>query len=290
MDYVHWLAQVNSTLGRLTNDTLSAEDFDYRWLEAHLAGESPDQAAKAALARAGQATAPALQLRESARVSEAALDYLVRPATRIEHNPLPELSDQELLALLIGGAYASADAGLLLEAISGNLKLLYTASLEEMVRNYSGIGYATAKRLKAALELGKRLVTPEARRQVVCPKDVFNYLTYHGLPLCEQEELWVLSLDTKNRVLGLSKVYRGNVNTSIIRTSEVLRDPVRLNAPTMVVAHNHPSGDPTPSPEDVMVTRNIREAGQMLQIDLLDHIVVCPGSYVSLKERGLGFD
>lgn len=289
MEYVHWLAQVNSALDRLTNRTLTAEDFDYRWLEAHLAGETPDQAAKAALARAGQATTPALQLRESARVSEAALDYLTRPTTRIEQYALSELSDTDLLALIIGGPYASANAGQLVEAISGNLKLLYSASLEELARNYAGVGYATAKRLKAALELGKRLMTPESRQQVVCPKDVFDYLAYHGLPLCEQEELWVLSLDTKNRVLGLSKVYRGNVNSSIIRTSEVLRDPVRYNAPAMIMAHNHPSGDPSPSPEDVHVTNAVRQAAQLLEIDLLDHLVVSPGAYVSLKERGLGF-
>jgi DNA repair protein RadC len=110
-----------------------------------------------------------------------------------------------------------------------------------------------------------------------------------GLALCEQEELWVASLDTKNRVIGLSKVYRGNVNSSIIRAAEVLRDAVRLTATAVVVAHNHPSGDPTPSPEDVTVSRTLGEAACVLGIELLDSLVICPGRWVSLKERGLGF-
>lgn len=224
------------------------------------------------------------------RLAEASLPYLARPTTRIEQNPLPDLSEQELLALLIGGAYASADAGLLLQAIGGDLKLLYTASLEELARSYSGVGYHTAKRLKAALELGRRLATPPSRDQLTCPQDCADYFSRMGLPLGEQEELWAVALDIKNRVISLAKVYRGNVNSSIIRAGEVLRDAVRHNASALVIAHNHPSGDPTPSPEDVTVTRHLAEAARLLGIDLLDHLIICPGRWVSLKERGLGFD
>ncbi|MBE7473172.1 MAG: hypothetical protein DPW09_33355 [Anaerolineae bacterium] len=224
------------------------------------------------------------------RVVESSLPYLARPATRIEQNPLPDLSDQELLALLIGGAYASSDAGLLLQAIGGNLKLLYTASLDELAKSYSGVGYNTAKRLKAALELGRRLTTPGARDQLTCSQDSADYFTRMGLPLCDQEELWAVGLDIKNRVLNLAKVYRGNVNSSIIRTGEVLRDAVRHNAAAVIIAHNHPSGDPTPSPEDAQTTRSLREAAALLGIDLLDHLIICPGRWVSLKERSLGFD
>lgn len=223
------------------------------------------------------------------RVSEATISYLARPTTRIEHNSLPDLSDQELLAVLIGGMYASSDARSLLEAIGGNLKLIYTATLDELATQYSGVGYPTAKRLKAALELGRRLVTPDTRDQFGCPMAVAHYFTRMGLALCEQEELWAASLDTKNRVICLSKIYRGNVNSAIIRPAEVLRDAVRLTATAVVIAHNHPSGDPTPSPEDVQVTRAVREAAALLGIDLLDHLIVGPDRWVSLKERGLGF-
>lgn len=224
------------------------------------------------------------------RVAEVTLPYEARPAVRIEQIALPELSEKDLLALVIGGGYASADAGLLLQAIGGDLKLLYTASLDELARSYSGVGYHTAKRLKAALELGRRLTTPPSRDQLTCPQDCADYFTRMGLPLCDQEEVWTASLDTKNRVLNLAKVYRGNVNSSIIRPGEILRDAVRLNATAVILAHNHPSSDPTPSPEDVQATRSLRQAAGLLGLDLLDHLIICPGRWVSLKERGLGFD
>jgi DNA repair protein RadC len=224
------------------------------------------------------------------RIAESTLPYESRPAVRIERTPLPELSEQELLALVIGGGYASADAGLLLDSYGGNLTYIYTASLEELAQNYAGIGQNMAKRIKAALELGRRLATPLTRDQLTCPQDCADYFARMGLPLCDQEEVWTVALDTKNRVLNLAKVYRGNVNSSIIRPGEILRDAVRLNATAVILAHNHPSSDPTPSPEDVMVTRHLREAAGLLGIDLLDHLIICPGRWVSLKERGLGFD
>jgi DNA repair protein RadC len=219
------------------------------------------------------------------------LPYLIRPATRIEQAALPELTEKELLALVIGGAYASSDAYNLLESIGGNLAVLYNTPLDELARNYAGIGYNTAKRIKAALELGRRLVSSTAlRTQIGSPEGAVDYFNRAGLGLCNQEELWVINLDTKNRVISLSKVYRGNVNSSIIRASEILRDAVRLSATAIIVGHNHPSGESTPSPEDVMVTRTLREAARLLGIDLLDHMIVCTDSWTSLKQRGLGFD
>jgi DNA repair protein RadC len=106
----------------------------------------------------------------------------------------------------------------------------------------------------------------------------------------EQENLRTILLDTKNRVLASPTVYVGNVNSSIIRVSEIFREAIRVNATALIVAHNHPSGDPTPSPEDVNVTRSIVEAGHLLGIEVLDHLVIGHQRFVSLKERGLGFD
>ena len=106
----------------------------------------------------------------------------------------------------------------------------------------------------------------------------------------EQENLRTILLDTKNRVLDTRNVYQGNVNSSIIRVAEIFREAVRANATAMIVAHNHPSGDPTPSPEDVQVTRSIVEGGRLLGIEVLDHLVIGRQCYVSLRERGLGFD
>ena len=106
----------------------------------------------------------------------------------------------------------------------------------------------------------------------------------------EQEHLRTILLDTKNRVLESPTVYKGNVNSSIIRVSEVFRQAIRANATALIVAHNHPSGDPTPSPEDIQVTRSIVEAGDLLGVEVLDHLIIGHQRFVSLKERGLGFD
>jgi DNA repair protein RadC len=105
----------------------------------------------------------------------------------------------------------------------------------------------------------------------------------------EQEHLRTVLLDTKNRVLSSHTVYIGNVNSSIIRVSEVFREAIRENATALIVAHNHPSGDPSPSPEDIRVTRSIVEAGDLLGIEVLDHLIIGHQRFISLKERGLGF-
>jgi DNA repair protein RadC len=105
----------------------------------------------------------------------------------------------------------------------------------------------------------------------------------------DHEELWVINLDTRNRVMSLTTLYKGSVNSSQVRVGEVFRQAIFENAPAVIVAHNHPSGDPTPSPDDVAVTRAIVEAGRLLDINVLDHLIVVRGQYVSLKERGLGF-
>ena len=105
----------------------------------------------------------------------------------------------------------------------------------------------------------------------------------------EQEELRVLLLDTRNRVQHIETVYRGSVNSSQVRVAEIFKAAIRRNATNLIVIHNHPSGDPTPSPDDVAITRAILQAGELLDIKLLDHIIIGNGRFVSLKERGLGF-
>ena len=99
----------------------------------------------------------------------------------------------------------------------------------------------------------------------------------------------MLVLNTKNKVIARERIYRGSVNSAAVRVAEVLRPAIRENCPSIVIAHNHPSGDPTPSPEDVMVTRRIRTSAEAMDIELLDHVVVAAQGFVSLKERGLGF-
>ena len=108
--------------------------------------------------------------------------------------------------------------------------------------------------------------------------------------LLEQEQLRVILLDTKNRLLATPTIDEGSLNTSLIRVGELFREAIRTNCASLIVLHNHPSGDPTPSPEDVAVTRQIVDAGKLLDVDVLDHLVIGRQRFVSLKERGLGFD
>jgi DNA repair protein RadC len=108
--------------------------------------------------------------------------------------------------------------------------------------------------------------------------------------LLEQEHLYVMLLNTRNRVLDTVLVYKGSVNSSQVRISEVIRPAITRNAPAIVVFHNHPSGDPTPSPDDVAVTRAMVSAGKLIDVNILDHIVIGRTRYISLKERGLGFN
>lgn len=124
------------------------------------------------------------------------------------------------------------------------------------------------------------------RPQITCPGDVANLLLDY-LSLLDREHLVVAMLDTKNRVIGFNTVTIGNINSAIISARETFKPALLANATAIILAHNHPSGDLAPSPEDVQVTRTLVEAGQILGIEVLDHLVIGEGRYVSLKERGL---
>jgi DNA repair protein RadC len=156
--------------------------------------------------------------------------------------------------------------------------------------NIKGIGPAKAAELHACFELGSRVaqMTPEEKPQIKSPQDAARI--FSDMARAEQEEMRVLLLDTKNRVLARPRVYQGSVHTTVVRIGELFRDAVRHNATGIILAHNHPSGDPTPSPEDAAITREIVKAGALLDIEVLDHLVIgTPPKFTSLKERGLGF-
>jgi DNA repair protein RadC len=106
----------------------------------------------------------------------------------------------------------------------------------------------------------------------------------------EQEHLRVIVLDTRNHVTEIVELYHGSLNASVVRVGEVFKPAIRHNAASILVVHNHPSGDPTPSPDDVIVTRSMVGAGKLLDIEVLDHLVIGQGKFVSMKESGLGFD
>jgi DNA repair protein RadC len=216
-----------------------------------------------------------------------------RPRERLLHYGPEALSTAELLAILLRTGSRGENvldlATRLLVEFDG-LGGLVRASLAELSA-LPGVGPAKAAQLTAGLEMGRRLLitAPHERPQITSPADAANLLLLE-MAYLEQEHLRLLLLDTKNRVLASPVVYKGNVNTSVIRIAELFRQAIRHNSTAMILAHNHPSGDPTPSPEDVRVTRQIVEAGQLLDIEILDHLIIGGGRYVSLKERGLGFN
>lgn len=216
-----------------------------------------------------------------------------RPRERLARVGEGALSTAELLAIIlrtgVGGESALAMAGRLLSTYDG-LPGLARASFVQL-RAERGLGNAKTAQLKAALELGRRmlLATPEDRLVVRSPSDVAQLLMAEMAHL-DQENFRVLYLDTRNRLLGSETVYVGTLNASHIRVAEIFRDAVKRNCAAVIVAHNHPSGDPSPSPEDVEVTRQLIAAGKLLSIELLDHLVIGQQRFVSLRERGLGFE
>lgn len=145
------------------------------------------------------------------------------------------------------------------------------------------------RELRAMIETLAAVLRPIAREQVRSPADIAGMLMVE-MGLLDQEELRTVLLDTKNRLQGIVTVYRGSLNTSMVRVGEVYKEALRRNSAALIVVHNHPSGDPTPSPEDVLVTHALADAAKLLDIDLLDHLVIGQGRWVSLRERGLGFN
>jgi len=215
-----------------------------------------------------------------------------RPRERLLARGPSALATAELLAIVLGTGVKDENVVRVSQRLLstfGNLSGLAQASVGELMAA-RGLGPAKAAQLKAALELGRRLLVegPEQRPQVRSPADAANLLMSE-MSLLEQEHLRVMMLDTKNRVLGTPTVYVGSLNTSLIRVGELFREAIRYNCASVIVAHNHPSGDPTPSPEDVAVTRQIAAAGKLLDVDVLDHLIIGRQRFVSLKERGLGF-
>ncbi len=212
-----------------------------------------------------------------------------RPLYRLHQHGSDALATTELLALVLGMGEAPGIAADLL-ARFGTLHRLARASKAQLMQ-VRGIGEAQAARLLAVLELSRRLQAPASEKpRVKSPAEAAAILAPR-LAHLDQEEFHVLLLDTRNRVLGVQVIYKGSLNSSVIRVGEVFRPAIEAPAAALIVAHNHPSGEVSPSPEDVAVTRQLVQAGKLLDIELLDHMVIGQGGqYASLKERGLGFN
>ncbi len=222
-----------------------------------------------------------------------------RPRERICRLGPEALSTAELLAVALrtgsGGKTALDLAGQLLgvgREVAGpgrELGYLAGAPVEELCR-VRGVGRAKAAQVKAALELGKRAAAEVGRAgtPVRSPSDVGNLLIKEMRRL-DKEQFRVVLLNTKNRMVGVELVSVGSLNESIVHPREIFKPAVRKSAAAVILAHNHPSGDPSPSPEDVDVTRRLIEAGRILGIEVLDHIVVGEERFVSMREAGVAW-
>ncbi|MCA9872849.1 MAG: DNA repair protein RadC [Anaerolineales bacterium] len=212
-----------------------------------------------------------------------------RPLTRLQENGTAALSTAEVLASIVQTHDALDLATDMLNQF-GSLAALSRATISELCL-FDGVGESQAGRIKAALELGRRMVSEpqDERPRVASPADAANLVMSEMMHL-EQEHLRLILLDTRNRVLGTPTIYVGSLNTSVVRVGELFRAAIRSNAAAVIVLHNHPSGDPSPSPEDVNVTRQLVQAGKLVDIEVLDHVVIGYQRYASLKERALGFD
>jgi DNA repair protein RadC len=207
-----------------------------------------------------------------------------RPVERLYFYGSGALSSVEILAALVGGAHQLEIAAELTNRYTDPRSII-NAPLTELEK-VPHLGHAGAARLKAALEWARRLFTasPLDRTQIRSPTDAANLLMWEMGPL-EQEQLRLILLDTKNRVIALPIMYIGNVNTAITRPAEIIRCALQHNTVGVILVHNHPSGDPTPSPEDINLTQRLTEAFTLCDIELLDHIIIGHSRFLSIKER-----
>jgi len=214
-----------------------------------------------------------------------------RPRERLLKLGSEALSAQEVLALILGrgvkGESVMVTSQKLLSRF-GNLKGIANASIEELTQT-KGIGPAKAAQIKAALELSKRLeadISEKPKPIIKSPEDVAAVVKTR-LKGKKKEHFFVLCLDTRNRLINDRLVSIGSLDTSIVHPREVFREAVSSSAASVIFAHNHPSGDPEPSKEDVELTKRLAKAGEIIGIDVLDHIIVCNENYLSLKAKNL---
>ncbi len=204
-----------------------------------------------------------------------------RPLGRLYNVGAQSLGTAELLAVIIGGPRQIEAAQRVVQTHHDLVNVL-----TEEFESVPGIGKARAARLVAAIELGRRLATQatEEQSQIRSPADA-AYIFKSWIGSEERENFAILFLNTRNRVIDREILYQGSLNASLVRTAEVFRGAIRRNCNAIMVAHNHPSGNPMPSPEDQALTRKLVEAGKLIEIDVLDHLIVTSSRYISLRER-----
>jgi len=214
-----------------------------------------------------------------------------RPRERLRDFGAGSLSEAELLAIMLrtGNARESAlaQASRLL-ARFGGLTGLARASFSELCAEH-GLGEAKAAQIGAALELGIRAARQQLTLTTIKGASDVEGLLCTEMSLLDQEVVRVLVLDARNHLVSMRDVYQGSVHSATVRIAELLREPIRANASAIIVVHNHPSGDPTPSAADISMTKMLVEAAKLMDIDVLDHMIMAGGKSASMRELRLGF-
>ena len=216
-----------------------------------------------------------------------------RPRERIAKYGPQSQSNPELLAILLRVGMEGENAVQVAQRLLGDfggLRGLQQATFEDMCRK-RGLGPAKTAQIMAAIELGRRIKLEmiDEKAAIHSPGDAAALVEYE-MSAFPQEHLWTILLDTRNRLISIERLYQGSLNSSTVRVGELFRAAIQKNACGIIIVHNHPSGDPSPSPEDVNLTRSVVQAGKLLDIEVLDHLVIGRDHHVSLKERGLGFN
>lgn len=213
-----------------------------------------------------------------------------RPRERVQKVGVDNLSLQELLALIIEKGTAGENVLTIAQnllAHFGNLAKIKEASLKEL-QKVKGIGFATACKLKAAFKLGEKVQSQYKKfgQKIETPKDVYNLLK-NDLVNKKKEHFKVLSLDSRNRLIDIDDVSIGTVNANLAHPREIFQSPIKNSAVSIILVHNHPSGDPKPSEGDLIITNRLVEAGKILDIAVIDHIIVTNTNFLSFKEHKL---
>lgn len=212
-----------------------------------------------------------------------------RPRERLKRQGAESLSNQELIAILLRTGTKEESVLHIANRVLTSFEQLHElkhAAIEEIM-SVKGIGEAKAIQLLAAIELGRRMSQQriEDRYTIRSPQDAATYLMADMTALL-QEHFVVLFLNVKNQIIHKQTIFIGSLNASIVHPREIFREAVKRSAASLVCAHNHPSGNPAPSPEDIEVTKRIQEAGYIIGIELLDHVIIGDHQFISLKEKG----
>lgn len=211
-----------------------------------------------------------------------------RPREKLLKYGANNLTDEELLAIILGTGNKCEDVLELSKRILkdiGGIHGLLTCSVDEFMA-IKGIKTAKATQISSVCEIYKRLTKPRNRKsRIKKPSDIAS-LVMNDIFFMDQEVFILITLNSKNNVLSKKEIFRGSLNSSLVHPREVFKEALKDSAASIIVCHNHPSGDPTPSKEDINITKRIKECGKIMGIDLLDHIIIGDKSYISLKEEG----